>query len=118
MVNLQDDLSKYYVIFDDNTTNVILNYIRQNIYIKYPYKSLSNSSLLSNFRFERIELDREYLTTGNGNKLYPYKWNIIFNLYYKNDFIAGLNNFEVMIYDSKRNKEYMKIRISQNRNFK
>lgn len=115
---MNNDISKFYVLFDDDTTYIILNYIREIIYKKYPYKSLSKSSLLPYFRIEKIETDTEYLTAGNGNKLCVYKCNFAFNIYFKDDFISNLKFPKITMYESRKNKDYLKLRSEQSKKFK
>lgn len=97
----------------------MLGYIRDNIYKKYPYKKLSKSSLLLNFRLEQVDDDIEYMQAGIGTRIkLPYKWNRKYKLFFKDDLIVELSNLEIKAFDSKNNKEYLELRNKQSKIFK
>lgn len=87
-------MSKFKVTwtFDKELEGILLDYIRKNIYSKYPKKSLKRSSLINDFKLERI-LDGTELTNSIGSLVYYYlDGQSKYNLYFRDEFITTLDH--------------------------
>jgi len=113
MKNVKD----FYTLFDDDTTCFLLNYIRKNIYRKYPYKSLSKSSLLVNFKFEQEQCNIEYIQAGISKIKIPYKWDVNYKIYYNDKLIGRLEKLEIKYFNSKSSRGCLEIRNKQFKKF-
>jgi hypothetical protein len=77
--------------FDEYTEEILLDYIRKNIYSKYPKNSLKKSSLIKDFKLYEVESESAKLKGGVKSLLrYFIPLKTSYELYYKDDFITRL----------------------------